>query len=284
MLTSMINTSIKREVDETTASWSYAELWNKYPIPSRPDSEELAIEEKEIYISGKKPQDINLMVLGSTIEYRSLCKRLGIIPYVVDFAQENFDALTSYSNEKFEHEHFVEADWLQINYDNFFDYILGHRPFNVIRHDQVITLFEKMHASLKSGGVFFCRGNVKFLEDKDQLSSIIDTWAFAEHRPYRLFSYIEVALYAHCADDNGYLDYPKAREVIKNFYEQGKISEADYKDTQPLISMPAGTKFRSFVPKEELEKYFQVAGFKKIEWLFTSHEFTKNMPIIKLTK
>jgi SAM-dependent methyltransferase len=273
-----------REIDETTASWSYAELWDKYPIPARPDSEELAIEEKEIIASGKKPQDINLMILGSTIEYRSLCKKLGIVPYVADFAQENFEALTSYSAEKFEHEHFVEADWLQITYNNFFDYILGHRPFNVIRHDQIVTLFQKMYGSLKSDGVFFCRGNVKFPDHKDQLEAMVDKWAFAENRPYRLFSYLEVALYIHCADENGYLDYPKAREVIKGFYDKGKISEADYKDIQPLISMPAGTKFRSFVAKEELEKDIRAAGFQKIEWLFTSHEFTKNMPIIKLTK
>ena len=276
--------STVREIDETTASWSYAELWDKFPIPARPDSEELSMEEKEIKSYGNNLRKINLMILGSTIEYRSLCKHLKILPYVVDFAKENFDSLTSYSKEKFGNEHFVEADWLQIDFVNYFDFILGHRPFNVIRHDQVSALFRKMYTSLKTGGTFFCRGNVKFLGDKDRLEAMVDKWAFAQNRPYRLFSYLEVALYIHCADERGYLDYPKARGVIKNFYRQGKIGEKDYKDIQPLISMPAGTKFRSYISKEELERYIKKAGFKKIEWLFTSHEFTKNMPIIKLTK
>ena len=35
--------SKRREIDETTASWSYAELWDKFPIPARPDGEELKI-------------------------------------------------------------------------------------------------------------------------------------------------------------------------------------------------------------------------------------------------
>ena len=273
-----------REIDETTASWSYAELWDKYPIPARPDDEEIALEEKDITASGKAPQEICLMILGSTIEYRSLCKKLGVAPYVVDFAKENFDSLTSYATEAYEHEHFVEADWLAITYENLFDYILGHRPFNVIRHDQVLTLFKKMYAALKAGGVFFCRGNVKFPDHQDTLAELIDKWAFASNRPYRLFSYLEVALYIHCSDKQGYLDYPKARATIKAFHDQGKISDADYKDIQLLISMPAGTKFRGYVPQAELEKHIKAAGFQKIEWLLTSHEFTQNMPIIKLTK
>lgn len=273
-----------RQIDETAASWSYAELWDKYPIPARPDAEELAIEEQAIKGSKVRPEHLKLMVLGSTIEYRSLCKHLGINPYVVDFAKENFTALSAYSREKFEHEHFVEADWLKLNYENFFDFILGHRPFNVIRHDQVLSLLQKMYSALKPGGTFFCRGNVKFPGNGDSLEKIIKKWAFAKNRSYRLFSYVEVALYIHCADERGYLNYPKARDVITNFYKHGKINEQDYQDIMPLISMQAGTKFRSFIAKNVLENYLTQAGFKKAEWLFTSHEFTKNMPIIKLTK
>ena len=279
-----MNNPASREIDETTASWSYAELWDKYPIPARPDAEELVIEEKDILGSGKNVRDVAAMILGSTIEYRSLCKKLGITPDVVDFTRQNFDSLTSYATEKFDNERFVEADWLEVNYQNHFDYILGHRAFNVIRHDQVLTLFQKMYDSLKAGGVFFCRGNVKFPTGNAELAEIIDKWALTPNRPYRLFSYLEVALYMHCADEEGYLDYRKARAVMKKFYEQGKITDEDYKDIQPLISMAPGTKFRSFITKEELEKNMKEAGFQKIEWLFTSHEFTKNMPIIKLTK
>ncbi|MFA5954254.1 MAG: class I SAM-dependent methyltransferase [Patescibacteria group bacterium] len=273
-----------REIDETTASWSYAELWDKYPIPARPDDEELEIEKKEILASDKSPSEMNVMILGSTIEYRSLCKKIGTRPYVVDFAKENFDALTSYAEEKFEQEHFVEADWLEINYQNYFDFILGHRPFNVIRRDQVRLLFQKMYDSLKVGGVFFCRGNVLFPTNNSDLMEAVNKWGLVAERPYRLFSYLEVPLYIHCADKEGYLDYPKARMVIKQLHEQGKMSDEDYKDIQPLISMAAGTKFRSYVTKEEIQKNIEAAGFNKVEWLFTSHEFTRNMPIIKLTK
>lgn len=269
------------ERSTTSASWSYAELWDRFPIPARPDPEETAMEEKLMKPLG---DGAKVMILGSTIEYRSLCKRLGVVPHVVDFSRANYDSLSSYAKEKFEKEIFIESDWLKVDDGEKFDVILGHRPFNVIRHDQVQTLFTRMYRALKLGGTFFCRGNVKFPGDEDRLEAIVQTWGAAKNRPYRLFSYLEVPLYMHCADDEGYLDYPKARAIMAAFHERGWVNDEDYADLQPLISMPAGTKFRSFVAKEELEKYMRAAGFTKIDWRFTSHEFTKNMPIIVLTK
>ena len=269
------------ERDTTSASWSYAELWDRFPIPARPDAEEIAME--ETYMK-TLPKDPHVMILGSTIEYRSLCTRLGITPHVVDFSRSNYDSLTSYAKEKFGKELFVEADWLAIDSADKFDVILGHRPFNVIRHDQIGTLFRSMHRALKPGGIFFCRGNVRFPGDEDRLEELVLKWGSAKNRPYRLFSYLEVPLYIHCADSQGYLDYPKARETMQVFHDRGLVNDADYADLVPLISMPAGTKFRSFIAKEELETSIRAAGFEKIDWKFTSHEFTKNMPILVLTK
>lgn len=278
----MDNTS--RELDNPTATWSYSEIWKQFPIPARPDTEELSLEEAAMKECGKSPSDIKLMILGSTIEYRSLAKKLGISPVVVDFSKQNFDILSSYAEETFENENFVESDWLEVEYTNQFDFICGHRPFNVVRHDQVEILFTKMYSALQPGGTFFCRGNVLFVDSEIDLEATREKYAFASDRPYPLFSYLEVALYMHCSDYMGYVDYPKAQGIIDDWFHTGKITEQDYKKVRPLISMPAGTKFRSGVKKEELEREVKKAGFQNIEWLFTSHEFTQNMPILKLVK
>ena len=269
-----------REVDDLGAHWSYAELWDAFPIPSRPDSEELAHEEK--YLTRLRPENVSLMILGSTISI-GLSVSGGIRPHVIDF-HATISIHFPPTQKKFTNETFVESDWLAISYQDTFDFILGHRPFNVVRHDQVLTLFQKMNAALKKGGIFFCRGNVMPPDYEDQLDRIIDTWAFAPNRPFRLFSYLEVALYFHCADELGYLDYPTARETIRQYHEEGKISDADYNDIRPLISMPEGTKFRSYVPLDELEVSIRLAGFTSMEVYRTSHEFTQNMPIYKLVK
>jgi len=275
---------IKKQIDDLNASWSYAELWDKFPVPARPGKSELAIYEKAIRAKQKAVKNVSLLVLGSTIEYRSLAKKFNIIPDVADFSRENFESLTAYAKEKFKKERFIEIDWLKIKDVGKYDFILGHRPANVIRHDQVPILFKIMYQALKIGGTFFCRGNIWFSGDRDRLDAIIKKWGKTKNRPYPLFTYIEVALYFRCADKRGYLNYPKARAVVKIWRENGFVSEKDYRQISPLISMPAGTKFRGLIKKAEMTRSAQKAGFKKIQWLFTPEEFNRNMPIIKFTK
>jgi hypothetical protein len=38
----------KQQFNEEEASWDYAEVWSKFPVPARPSKEELAYLETEI--------------------------------------------------------------------------------------------------------------------------------------------------------------------------------------------------------------------------------------------
>ncbi len=274
----------KQEPRKNAAEWDYAELWNQFPVPARPCPEELAIIEEEVRRKMQEDIGVKLLILGSTNEYRALAKRLGIVPYVADFSKQNYDALTAYSKEKFDKEHFIQTDWLKIEDENKYDCIVGHRCINCIKPELLGEFFKRMNHALKQGGVFFCRGNVLFPEDKDRLEEIVEKWAFEPNRKQPLFSYLEVELYFRCAYEDGFVDYPKCREKVNGLYEARKMTKKDYELASLLVSFPAGTAFRGKVTKEELEPHLQNAGFKKIEWLFTPQEFSQNMPIIKLTK
>ena len=269
---------------EPLASWNYAELWNKFPIPARPCPDELALLESELKSMQRNVSEIQMLILGSTIEYRSLAKKLNIIPQVADFSRENFEALTNYSSEKFDDEIFTEADWLNLNDENKHDVILGHRAINVIEYTQLKNLFSAMYRALKPGGIFFCRGNVRFPHDADKLESIRAKWAFKKVRPYPLFTYIEVELYFHCADRYGYVDYPKARKIIDSWFNEKKISKEDYDLAYLLVSMSDEARFRGLIKQAEVIEAYTAAGFEKVEWLKCGHEFDENMPIIKLIK
>ncbi|MFH1426271.1 MAG: class I SAM-dependent methyltransferase [Candidatus Kerfeldbacteria bacterium] len=268
---------------EETASWNYAELWDKFPPPARPSKEELEYLEKELRPLVAANPDIKLLILGSTIEYRSLCKKLGIKPYVVDFKKEHFDTLSEYADEKFEDEHFIEADWLHLEGEDTYDIIIGHRPYNVIRHGEIEQLFRVMHKVLKPGGVFYCKGNMINPDAPDRLEQIREQWTMEENREYPLFSYIEVELYTHTAGENGYVDYPKARKIINDWFEQEKISQEDYDLAKLLVSMDAEAQFRN-ATKDEIDSGIEAAGFSSSEQLVLDKEICENMPIIKLTK
>lgn len=268
--------------EESTASWNYAEVWDKFPVPARPCPKELAIIKQFLVEQLKNKKNLNVLILGSTIEYRSLLKSLGITPVIADFSNENFASLTTYAKEKFENEEFVEIDWLHINEKDKFDVILGHRPLNVIQPQEVKTLFSRMHQALKPGGVFFCRGNIRLPEDQDCLEACREKWVRKE-RDYPLFTYLEVALYFKCAREDGSIDYPRARALVNQWVREGKITQEDYDHIKILISMGDDARFFS-LHQEKVLKDLEGIPFQSVEWVFTGDEFTKNMPIIRMTK
>ncbi|KKW43014.1 MAG: hypothetical protein UY92_C0001G0028 [Candidatus Magasanikbacteria bacterium GW2011_GWA2_56_11] len=271
-------------LSSTKTNWNYAEIWDQFPVPARPTPSEIKLLESELKRRLAKNSRLKLLILGSTIEYRSLARHLGVKPYVADFSRANYEALTAFSREKFPGEHFIEINWLDIAADGTYDVIVGHRVMNVVKHTDLVRMFAVMHRALKPEGVYFCRGNVWLPKDKDRLAELVKAYAFKKRRPHPLFTYLEVALYFHSADRRGYVNYPLARRLAKEWLKDGRISRADYERTTPLISMPKGTKFRGLIRREEIVAAYTAAGFKQVSWLFTREDYCRNMPIIKLSK
>ena len=259
-------------------TWTYAQLWNLFPIPARPCSKELAVIRRELR---KKAKNSKVLILGSTIEYRTLCKRLGIKTVVADFSRKNFEQLTSYSNEDYYNEEFREIDWMKITDNNNFDFILGHRIFNVIRRNDIQKMFQIMHKALKPGGVFFCRGNIFDKEYAGKMVEFLDHWSFAK-RKFPLFTYIEVALYMNSCDQQKYVKYSKCRKIVEAWRLAKKISQQDFDEIMPLISMGKKARFRT-AECNEIKKAYQAVGFKA-KWITTGDEFAEQMPIIRLEK
>lgn len=269
----------KHFTEDELASWDYAQIWNKFRVPARPSKEELIYLENEI--KNKKPD--KMLILGSTIEYRSLAKKLGLFPYVADFSKSNYNVLTKYSKEKFDNEHFLEIDWLKIKEKNKYDIIIGHRVINVIGHSMLYRFFGRMYKVLKPNGIFYCKGNIKF-KSGDKLEYLLKKWAFRKNRKYSLFSYIQVDLYFRCADKYGYVDYSKVSRLVNSWYFSKKISKKDYEILRVLVSMSLNARFRGKIYKKEVEYAIKNSGFKQVEWVILDEDICLNMPIIKLTK
>lgn len=140
--------------NEEEASWGYAEVWDKFPVPARPSAEELQYLEAKLKPLGS---DAKVLILGSTIEYRSLCKKLGIAPHVADFDKAIYETLTNYSKEKFEGEIFLEIDWLEINDEDKYDAIIGHRGANVIGKEMLGRFFQRLHHALSPAAFFILK-------------------------------------------------------------------------------------------------------------------------------
>lgn len=265
---------------DDAASWDYAQIWDKFPVPARPSKEELEFLEQGL----AAVPNANVLILGSTIEYRSLCKRLGIAPVVADFEKSHYDTLTKYAQETFPSEKFLEIDWLEVNDVDTYDVIVGHRPFNVIGKEVMPRFFERMRRALKPGGIFYCKGNILYNNERERFDELVDTWAFAKNREYPLFSYVEVHLYFHTADPDGYVVYPKARAVVDQLIKDKRCSREDYELMRLLVSMSEKARFRGLITEQEVRATVDTVGFSGNEWVILDKDICQNMPIIKLKK
>ena len=201
---------------------------------------------------------------------------------MADFVKSNYDRLTEYSTESFAGEEFFEIDWLDIQEKDRFDFILGHRVFNVIGKQDIQRMFKVMFNALKPEGIFFCRGNIFDSSFRDKLEEFVETWSRAP-REYPLFTYIEVALYMNCCDTENYIDYPACRQRVERWFREGKISPSDFEEIRLLVSLSNDARFRT-AEKHEITRGYSTAGFESAEGVTTGEEFSMQMPIIILRK
>lgn len=121
-------------MESTKKTWtkSLAGSWNKWTPPDRPSPGELKTYEevlKQILGRKKKP---NVMVLGSTSEFRDVFSKYKLPCTVVEYNEENYRLLGSLMKRKKFKETLVVGDWRTVKLKQKFDLIIGDFCLNVI--------------------------------------------------------------------------------------------------------------------------------------------------------
>lgn len=133
--------------------WQSMGDWRLVLPPSRPSEEH--IEFVRTAAKGLR-KDACVAVLGSTVEYRDLLKRLGFVDiFVFDKNPEFFDFSCKLSTEKLS-ECYVEGDWLDTlsQYESRFDLVLSHLTTGNVRFDRRMDFFSGVARCLRDRGRF----------------------------------------------------------------------------------------------------------------------------------
>lgn len=241
---------------------TFAERWVKYwKAPGRPIPQEIDFLRKLISEKQKGGDDTDVLILGSTTEYRDLMFELGIKPTVVDLSEENYKilskALKHYENYQ-DHEFFVEQKWQEISIDKKFDIVLGHFALTVNAFDTWDKILKSIHKHLKDDGLFITNN---WISDGQKMSidDIIKEYNEKWRKQYLLFGSMLPKIYEIVRNEKGEIHYPSICEIIDAAYGEGKISDEDYryyinigvKDFNFALYISSEEEFRQFV-----EKYF----------------------------
>jgi len=136
-----------------------AEFWHKLPAPARPwDSEGKWF---ETYVEEKKAEGkLDVLILGSTVEFRSMCHKHGMNVHIVDFSEEFYHLLTDTQKERMQYtgpETFYKEDWRTMDLGKQFDLIFGDWVPGVLHTDDYDAFYKRVVAHLKDDGYFIGR-------------------------------------------------------------------------------------------------------------------------------
>lgn len=230
-----INKIKGNEWEKSSFAWRWVKFWKP---PGRPIPQELQYIKKFLSeMITKKDRQINVMVLGSTSEYRDLLIDFGCHATIVDFSEENYHILSQKMKAKENYkkiERFEKQYWQTLyskkKFKQNFDLVLGHIVFNVNRFNQWPNILKSVRYTLKDDGVFLTTSAVRLLNKKLNLSQVVKEYNQKWAKKYDFWRAMKLPVFL-CAYNlkRNYMAYPDLCRVIDDGYQKGIITAKDYR-------------------------------------------------------
>lgn len=160
----------------------FAVCWKYFVPPARPSPSDVEHLRKLIreLVAKKGKENVKIMLMGCTAEFRKLCVEEDIPPTLVDFNPFSYKIISK-ETQGHPKEKFVLADWRTMTYENEFDLIYGDVVMNITFPKDHKTILKNLRTALKQDGFFAVRTYIHYPEEKHTLASI-----FSEYRKNRL--------------------------------------------------------------------------------------------------
>lgn len=194
----------------TSCAYQY---WKGIQPPIRPSENVLK------YIFPKIPQGSNVLILGSTPEYRRLCHVKNCKVTVVDESLDIYNNMTPLVKHKGK-ELFIQKKWQLIHFIQEFDIILADGSLNMLSFDEVPIIIKNIQHALKPQGCFLLRIQYQHPSKFPDVKSIIRHWR--EKELGHIFTNTYIDLFNLRASKEGVFQNHSlgdvSRELLQNNY------------------------------------------------------------------
>lgn len=235
-----------------------AEYWHNLPAPARPWPSEVKWFEKYA-VEMKERGRRDVLILGSTVEFRSMLHRFGMNVHIVDFSREFYHILTETQKDRLEYtgpETFYEQNWLTMDLGKQFDLIFGDWIPGVLQLNEYDTFYKNIAKHLKNDSLFIDRNCVKPDRKEIDMDEIVKKH-YAMHGD--MYSFYETSMqYMYCyrldpVTANGLLQ--ESHKVMDSVFEKGLLTKKDYDVCKAALAVESGS--LTCTVKEDFEKQLQ---------------------------
>ena len=260
---------------------SVAEKWGLFLPPARPSESEIHVLENELLKLKEQNPNLRVAILGSTIEYRDLCRRVGMHHKCIDYSRDNFLGLRESLEHKDSEENLVISDWLDMSgVEDKFDVFLGDLATTVTPVQDHKNMFSQIEKHCNPGAFVFLKTPLRENNDKMSHEEIFKLYR-SERSDKNPFSgvWYEVLLSDYDFEkDTMYCKVSNAK--LKESFEKGIITQYEYEEFKKRWD--ALGDFNMNIPLKEAfsENY---SDFFLLEKIITGEDwYSKDIPIVKL--
>ena len=213
------------------SSWAGNKVndWFNYLPPARPSRSELTIVNRYVETLRRARKPLRVAILGSTVEFRSLCHRHGAEVTVIEFSREHYRILSRQPMKYRGRETLRVEDWRHMKVDRKYDLILGDLALNVVARRDVPSVLRNIARSLANDGYCLLRTWVRSDDRRSDLRTIVSQH---RRRTPRVHFYTACMLPLHMCDydfrrDNA--DYPAMSRRLLEAYRAGIVTQSEYR-------------------------------------------------------
>lgn len=215
------------------ANWqpSKAEFWHRLPAPARPWPSEVKWFEK--YVLEKKVEGKNdALILGSTVEFRSMLHQHKLNVHVADFSEEFYHLLTETQKERLVHrgpETFYHVDWRDMELDKKFDLIFGDWVPGVLHTADYDRFYRNIISHLKDDGLFIAREGLRLSAATPDLDQVVKEHYEKYGDQYSFYETSMQFVYGYKVDPvTNMWDIPAAQAAWETVNAKGLLRKEDY--------------------------------------------------------
>lgn len=263
-----------------------AKIWTKMVGPSRPSISELAIYTECAHLLMENRKDkLKLLILGSTPEFRDWGYEENMEVWVMD---ANLD-YNKTINREIRHkniisnklEHFIHDYWQNLNFENFFDIIIGDLAIGNIPSNELEDFIKKVNRSLCKDGLFLGKSfyiprNYKHIDLKKLCQ---EYYKGPKYHPYSYFSF-----YLTMESIKGnVLDFKDQYDNLIDLYNNGFMSQETLKHFEN-VGWDSEMKFKFYVPSVETFESLILKYMDIIDVKFGKDIYSPNFPLYIIKK
>lgn len=251
--------------------------------PSKPSNSELCIYTKYLRrVQNKIKNKVNLLILGSTAEFRDWAYEQSLDVTIIDYSHVYFLESGKTRRHRNRKEKFIHQKWQDMDFKNKFDIIVGDLVIFNLKDHELDVFLQNISRALTKNGIFITKS---YFNNEKPVPSLETTFRkyYKLHGHYHPFSAVVYDLYMYfLKDGKETINFKIIFSELKSLYSRGIIKK-DILNFFNKLQFPE-IEAELYIPTFKTWENKILKYFKRFKKEYGEDIYSKNIPLYIIKK